>query len=428
MDEQEKERVQFRKKRQRARKRRKIRKTVLSVLGIIVLALAAFLITMKLCNPDFDIESIVNKSKIEQAVENIKDNVFKRDDNKTTAAATTQPTTTTRPANYDYSEFSDFSFDTSLQGNQVGNLLNKTNGCVTYNSSYVYYSIAGDGLYRFEPDSETNAALNTGGHNFKDLNILGENIYYVDSDSHKLIKASANGKNENSIADNIDFAYLYNDKIYYIATDNTLGTIDLNNNQKNILYTADANKTIKFIGISLTRIFFTTNDKTTNNNEYITVAIDNRADKQYFMDDIKGDSIVNMQLECGYFYYYKKQSDNTFDLIRQKFGSEKTVTLLEDCNIKDYPVVYANRLYYTKQSNNNIQARELNMNSMADKNMLTVFNASTDGDIGVGYGYQYVYLFGSPTQGSDRVYKGSCIYTSASTDNTITFSGGSWFY
>jgi len=428
MDEQEIERVQFRKKRQRARKMKKIRKTVLLVLGIIVLALAAFLITMKLCNPDFDIEAIVPKSKIEQVVENITDTVFEKVNITTTATTTTQPTTTTRPANYDYSEFSDFGFDTSLQGNQIGNLLNKTNGSVTYNASYVFYSIAGDGLYRFEPNSETNAALNTGGHHFKYLNILGENIYYVDSDSHKLVKASVSGKNADSIADSIDFAYLYNDKIYFIGTDNTVGFIDLNNNQKNVLYTADSNKAVKFIGISLTRVFFTTKDKTTENNEYITVAIKDRADKQYFMDDSKGDSIVNMQLECGYFYYYKKQSDNSFDLIRQKFGSEKTVTLLEDCNMKDYPVVYANRLYYTAQSGNNIQARELNMNSMTDKNMLTVFNASADGDIGVGYGYQYVYLFGSPSQGSDRVYKGSCIYTSASTDNTITFSGGSWYY
>lgn len=427
MDEQQ-ERAKFRLKRQRARKRKKIKKYVLSILGVIVVALAAFLITMKICNPDFAVETMIPNEKVQQVVENITDNIKKNAATTTTKPTTTQPTTTTRPANYDYVQFSDFEFDTSLQGNQIGNLLNKTNGSVTYNSAYIYYSIAGDGLYRFEPNEESNVALNTGNHNFKCLNILGENIYYVDSDSHKLVKSSVDGKGAKNISEDIDFAYLYNDRIYFVGTDNTVGFIEMDNNQKTVLYTADSNKTIQFVGISLSRIFFTTNDKTTNNNEYITVALADKTDKQFFMDDSKGDAIVNMQLECGYFYYYKKQSDNTFDLIRQKFGSDKTVTLLEDCNITDYPVVYTNRLYYTAQSSSNIQARELNMNTMTDKNMLTVFDASADGTIGVGYGYQYVFLFGSPQANASRVYKGSCIYTSASTDNTITFNRGNWYY
>lgn len=427
MNEQEKERAQLRKKRIRARKMKKVRKTVLLIIGILILAFASFLITMKLCNPDFDIDSIVPKSEVEQFFDNFNDIVYEKVDVRTTTT-TTKPTTTARAANYDYSQFSDFEFDTSLQGNQLGNLLNKTNGCVTYNASYIFYSIDGDGLYRFEPESESNAALNTGGHNYKCLNILGENIYYIDSDSHKLVRALTNGKNQKVIAENIDFAYLYNDKIFFTSVDNAIGFINLNDNKKTILYKAEDNKTLKFVGISLTRIFFTTYNKTTNNNEYITISLSNRADRQFFADDSKGDLIVNMQLECGYFYYYEKQNDSTYNLVRRKFGSDKKVTLLKSCNITDYPVVYANRLYYTAQSSGNIQARELNMNSMTDKNMLTVFDASPDGSIGVGYGYQYVYLFGSPEKNRDRVYKGSCIYTSASTDNTITFVNGSWSY
>ena len=54
--------------------------------------------------------------------------------NKTTTSTTlptTQKETTTKArdikkADYDYDDFSVFAFDTSLQGNQVGNLLNKS--------------------------------------------------------------------------------------------------------------------------------------------------------------------------------------------------------------------------------------------------------------------------------------------------------------
>lgn len=423
----DKERAKFRKKRQRARKRKKFRKYFLITVSIIVLAMAAFLITMKLCNPDFDLKSIIPQDKIVQTVAFVKEDVFKITTTTTTTQPTTKPTTT-RPANYDYAPFSDFGFDTSMQGNQVGNLLNNTNGSVTYNSNYIYYSIANSGLYRFEPEGETNAALITGNYNFKCLNILDENIYFVDSDSHKLKRAGTTGKNAVDVADNIDFAYLYNDKIYFIGSDNSVGYIDTSDLNKTVLYSAGNDKQLKFVGISLSRVFFTEYDSTKNTYEYITVLIDDKNDRQYFMDTSNGDMIKNLQLECGYFYYYKRQADNTHDLIRQKFGSEKTVTLLEDCSLTDYPVIYANRLYYTAKSSNNIQARELNMNSLENKNMLTLFNTDDTASVGVGYGYKYVYLFGKPSSSSDYSYRGSCIYTSASTDNTIYFSSGSWHY
>ncbi len=150
--------------------------------------------------------------------------------------------------------------------------------------------------------------------------------------------------------------------------------------------------------------------------------------KRYFRNDTKNDEIVNMQLECGFFYYYQKQTDGSYNLIRQKFGSEKTVTLVEKCTLTDYPVVYANRLYYTDLKNSTVYAKELNMNSMQTKNMLHTSNADSSSTVGIGYGYQYVFLFGSPTANSAVQYRGSCIYTSASTDNIIKFSKGKWSY
>ncbi|MDE6470646.1 MAG: hypothetical protein K2L19_06465, partial [Eubacterium sp.] len=80
--------------------------------------------------------------------------------------------------------------------------------------------IAGDGLYRFEPNNETYTRLVNNNYNFTCLNVLGDYIYMVDADSHKLKKAQIIGGDMVNVADNIEFAYLYNDKIYFIGTDN----------------------------------------------------------------------------------------------------------------------------------------------------------------------------------------------------------------
>ncbi len=419
----DKERAELRKKRQRAGRRKQAGKNFLIFLSILILAVAAFLITMKLCDPDFKISSLIPQEKAQQVAAFVKEDIFKQTTTTTTTQTTTKPTTT-RPKNYDYTSFDEFAFDTSLQGNQLGNLLNKSKGAVTYSSSYIYYSIAGRGLYRFEPNSETYTKLVVNNYNFTCLNVLGDYIYMVDTDSHKLKKAQIIGGDTVNLADNISFAYLYNDKIYYVGTDNTVGYISLDGSEKTVLYQAEAGKRVSFSGISLSRVFFTVYDEVAKYYEYITVDINDKSDRRYFMNDTKNDEILNIQLECGYFYYYKKQSDNTYDLCRQKFGSQQVVTLIEECSLTDYPVVYANRLYYSAVKGSVIQAREYNMNSRADKLMVYQSNPNDINSIGVGYGYQYVFLFGS----SQGLYRGSCIYTSSSRDNTIYFENGKWQY
>lgn len=46
-------------KRQKARKRKKTAKCFLTVLGLIVVAVAVFLITVKICVPDFDFKTLI---------------------------------------------------------------------------------------------------------------------------------------------------------------------------------------------------------------------------------------------------------------------------------------------------------------------------------------------------------------------------------
>lgn len=49
-------------KRQKARKRKKTAKCFLTVLGLIVVAVAVFLITVKICVPDFDFKTLIPDS------------------------------------------------------------------------------------------------------------------------------------------------------------------------------------------------------------------------------------------------------------------------------------------------------------------------------------------------------------------------------
>lgn len=418
------ERLAYRKKRQRKRRRKKAGKTILFIIAVAVLMVAAFLITSKLCNPDFEIKSIIPQDKVQQAVQFVKEDIL----NQTTTTQPTTKPTTTRPPNYDYVAFSDFAFDTALMGNQVGNILNNTQGAVTFSSAYIYFSIDADGIYRFEPNEESNAQVRVKNYNFKYLNVLGDYIYYVDTESHKLIRSKNNGGEDKEIADNISLAYLYSDKIYYIGTDNSVGFITTKDFEKTVLYTAPNDKELGFVGISLSRIFFTQYDPAAGKYDYITVSLNDKNDRQYFMNTSTADNIVHMQLECGYFYYYQKQTDGSFNLIRQKFGSDKKVALLKGCSMTDYPVIYANKLYYTELSGSTLQAKELNMNSGDTKVMVNLGGADKNAAAGVGFGYQYIYIFGRPSSGAEMKYRGSCIYTSSSYDNTIAFSDGSWHY
>ena len=426
----EQERQELRRKRQKARKRKKARKNFLLALTIIVVVLAVFVITVKLTNPNFDFSALIKNEKTQQVVDFVNEDVLGK--TTTTKPSTTQKPTTTQPttkaADYDYVEFDDFAFDTSLQGNQLGNLLNKTSGAVTYSSSYIYYSIQGKGIYRFEPVEDKNKKLKADNYNFKCLNVLGDYLYFVDSDTNTLNRCQVGGGDILKVAENVTFAYLYNDKVYFIGADNSVGYINTADFQRIVLYTGQADKTITFAGISLSRIFFVQHDNVADYNEYITVSLTDKEDRQYFRDDTLKDEIINLQLECGFMYYYQKQTDGTYNLCRQKFGSDKIVTLAHNCSLTDYPVIYSNRLYYTRLKDSKLQAVELNMNNEKTKVMVSVSDGDSNGTMAVGYGYQYVFLSGTKYDGGEDIFVGSCIYTSSSRDNTLIFSDGKLKY
>mgnify|MGYP000798640842 FL=1 len=101
----EKERLRRRKQNQR----RARTKRFFMVLGVLVVALAAFLITVKICKPDFDFSLLVP----DKAVTFVQENVLGRTTTAPTTQAPTAPPTTEKPTYADYKDASAFAFDTS---------------------------------------------------------------------------------------------------------------------------------------------------------------------------------------------------------------------------------------------------------------------------------------------------------------------------
>lgn len=404
------------------RKRRKVLKGFLMAIGVIVVALAAFVVTVKLCDPDFDFASLVPQS----AVSFIKEDILKQTQPETepqTVSTTKKETTSVEYA--DYLPFSEFEFDTSKQGSQVGNILNKTNGAVTFNASYIYFSVEGSGIYRFNPSEEATSKLKGSADNSSSLNIMEDFLYYVDDSNHTLKKVSVSGGSARTIAKSIKQAYGYNGELFCITTENSVVLVNADGSSQTTLYSAGDDKELSFVGISLSRVYFTVFDEYENEVLYVTVDKTGK-DRQYFREPTAKGEIVSMELENGFFYYYEMTDEGTYNLVRKKFGSEKEVTLLKDVSSTDYPVIYANRLYYTDFDKGSCYAMELNMNSDKKKKMLSVSDADKSGTLAVGCGYQYIFLIGTKSDSGEKAYRASCIYTSSSADNMMDFKNGKW--
>ena len=245
----------------------------------------------------------------------------------------------------------------------MGNILNKTHGAVTFNGAYIYFAAPGQGIYRFAPTEETTTKVK-GVKNACCLNIMGDFLYYIDKDSKKLQKLSVSGGDAVTLLSDARRAYGYNDRLFCLTGD-SLYTVTAAGD-KTLLYTAGADKKLALVGISLTDVYFTETDNLTGEVEYLTVG-QTGGNSTHFRAPTEKDEVRSMALENGYFYYYQRRSEDKYDLVRQKFGSQKTVTLLEHVRSTDYPVVYGNRLYYTDYKSGAARAMELNMNSGAKR-------------------------------------------------------------
>ena len=98
----EKERLRRRKQNQR----RARTKRFFMVLGVLVVALAAFLITVKICKPDFDFSLLVP----DKAVTFVQENVLGHTTTAPTTQAPTAPPTTEKPTYADYKDAAAFAW------------------------------------------------------------------------------------------------------------------------------------------------------------------------------------------------------------------------------------------------------------------------------------------------------------------------------
>ena len=406
------------KKRKRKKKTKGFFKGLLIFLGIIILALTAFVVTVKIAAPDFDFSALVPK----QVVDLVKEDVLGE---TTTAAPTTTTTTTTATQTVDYLEFDNFEFDTSKQGNSLGNLMGKGKGAVAYDSSYIYHLVKGKGIYRFGPESESYTRVYKSDSELSSLNLRGDYFYFINEDNGKAYKMKKGGSDPKPIAANVKFLYVYASNVYYITKDNSLCIMDVKELQSKTLYTADADLMLDFVGVSLQRVFFT-ESSSLGDVKYLTIDNEGKTDVAYFMETGDVLSIVSLELENGFFYYYEMQEDMSYNLCRKKFGSDKTVTLLKNVNTKDYVIINSNRLYYSSYKDSKFRMRELNMNSGSKKTLLSVSGVSDDNTLAFFHGGDYDFIIGEKSDGGEKVYRGSCVYTGST--NTMNFKDGKWKY
>lgn len=401
-------RVQPRKKK---KKGMTVGKFIILLITLIIVALASFLITIKLLVPDYDFKSLIPSGAI---------SVFKEEE--TTTQQATKETTTVKAVptleTLDYLEDKEFKLDDSKKGNFLGNLLN--GGKVGDDYSYIYHIVDGKGIYRFSPESEGYSLIYKTEHILSSINLRGDYIYFVDETSSKLKKLQKGTEKPKTIAENVSFAYVYGSNVYYITTNNELCIMDVKEHIPTTLYYSADNE-LRLIGISKKRVFFSVYDG--SNLEFLT--IDNKAKENvaYFREDTSYRHQSGFVMENGYLYYLQRdtESGEGHFLIRQKFGSEKTFELIKTKTNIGYPIADKNRLFYADFKDNKLVLKEYNMNSKAVKTMLKSDKLGENSDgVSFFHGGEYDFIIG------DGNYKASSNLTGST--NVMKFNNSKWSY
>jgi hypothetical protein len=192
----------------------------------------------------------------------------------------------------------------------------------------------------------------------------------------------------------------------------------------NVIYTSNDDE-MNFVGISLNRVFFTVTQYD-GSIEYLSVDNEGKQKPAEFRKSSDKDAIALMELENGFLYYYEQQDDGTYNLCRQKFGSENIVKLVENASVENYAEIASNRLYYTKYSNGKLKMKELNMNSNESKTLLSINKVKDSNTLKIYHGGEYDFVIGKKSEDGKKVYSASTVYSSST--NTMQFKNGNWSY
>lgn len=402
-------------------------KGLLWFIAIVVIALGVFVLTIKIANPSFDFKTLVPVSVQDvfgKAQEFIDEKIWSKETTEPTTEPTSPPPTTepTTMPMMDYIEDSDFKFKTSVQGNQMGNLLN--GGLVSTDMSYIYYYVQGEGIYRFVPSTEQYGLYFGIKDKISCINLRGDFIYYVNNKDDCLYKLQKNTNKPKKVAEDVAFAYVYDSFVYFTTTTGKVCIMDVGELIPVTAYYANGDD-VQLVGVSLSRIFFTVTDFQ-GNVDYLTVDYYGHRKPSKFRESTDEDEIKKLHIENGFIYYYEQGSNGSYDLIRQKYGSEQKITLVKNAYTENYPAVDLNRLYFSQLKNGKYSLVEMNMNSGDKKVMLSVNNVKGDNTLSFYLGGEYNYIIGKRDENADTLYKASCIYTSST--NAMELKNGKWRY
>lgn len=379
------------------KRRKKAKKFFITAFSLIVVCISVFLITIKVMKPDFDFSKLIS-----QSISGFIENEIKNNESDEKTSSTSTPISTTKPM-LNYIEAESFKFNTSKQGNYLGNLLG--GGKVGTDLTYIYYIVDGRGIYRFNPNTEDYALFYSSPDTLGSINLRGDYIYFVNETSNELCKLQKGKKEARVAAENVRFAYVYDSNVYFVKTDNSLCTMDVKALTPVTVYRPEDGE-LNFVGISLERVFFTVTDSN-GTVDYLTIDSYGHRSCSYFMESTYPGEIVSMQIENGFMYYYQLQDNGTYNLCRQKYGSEKNITLLENTAVTQYVIIDSNRLYYSELDDNVFRMKELNMNSDDRKTLLKVSGADRNNLPSIQHGWEYDFIIGAGE------YSASCIYTSS---------------
>ncbi len=405
-----------RKQNNKTKKKHSFLKGFLIFISMLVLAVVVFVVTIKMISPDFDFSSLVPK-QITSLVSGV---VQKETQTQTESKPTTAATTTQRYKTYMQHE--EFVMDSAKKGAFVGNILN--GGKVDKDGSYIYHIVDGKGIYRFYTYNESYVSVYKTDETLSSLNVRGEYLYFVNENKDSLLRFNKRTAEVNTVAENIESAYLFGNLAYCVNSNNQVVIINVTDFKSNTIYTASAEEELNVVGISNHEVFFTA--KGDSYTKYFVSDHFGREPILEFKEMTANLDVKSLLMEDGFMYYYQKQPDESYNLVRQKFGSEKTVVLVEDVNCFNPVIVDKNRVFYCDYKDKKLKLKELNMNSMKKKTMLSVGKVEEDHTLIIQHGGEYDFIIGKKSEDGATVYHASSNLTSST--NVMKFSEGSWKY
>ncbi len=403
-------------------------KVILIIIALLAVALAAFFGVVKYLDPSFSVLPKGMQEDISKAVRFVDEDLLGHTEavSRTTEPVSLVPVsttvTTTKPA-AEYLPIEEFATESAKGGNLLGNILN--GGKVGTDMTYIYHIVDGEGIYRFNPLSEEAMKYYSTVDKLSSLNLRGEYLYFVNEQTQALYRLKKGSQKTEKLADNVRLAYLYDATMYYVTNDNSLYLMPLGELQAKKLYSSHDNA-MQLVGISNTRVFFTVTNFS-GNQEYMT--IDNEAKEKVmrFRAKTEKDELLCPVLENGFLYYYLRQSDGSYTLYRQKYGSQLVVPLVEKVSVTSvYPAVEMNRLYYAVLDGNRFSMMEMNMNSKDVKVLLSTGKTDASNTLTVQHAQTYDFILGYRGEQGGNIYAGSCIYTSS--NNVMWFENSRWSY